>query len=151
MSYSLLVECSVKNRCMIWAVLSGVLWHLHPICYLTYQRKGRHGQIKDGRLKTEKQWYCVLKHTLWSLLLGCLLWRSHFKGKFTARNANRSWDPSVGLWVIVPRKLEFEIGCMFLVLVQLRLICVLAWRNSCRVYDQSADLAHLGTRGFKSL
>lgn len=93
-------ECSVKNLCTNLSVLSGALWHVHQICYLTYQKKSQYGQIKSGQLKTEEQWHCVLRHTLWSLLLGCRPSHNHYKGKSTAQNASQSWVPSAGLWVM---------------------------------------------------
>lgn len=83
-----------------WSMLSGALWHLHPTCCLMYQKKSQCGQIRSGQLKTEIRWLCVLRHTLWSHLLGCHPSCSHYKGKYIAQNASLSWDPSAGLWVI---------------------------------------------------
>lgn len=81
-------------------MLSGALWHLHQTCCLMYQKKSQRGQIRSGQLKTEVRWRYVLRHTLWSHLLGCRPSHSHYRGKYIAQNASLSWDPSAGLWVI---------------------------------------------------
>jgi hypothetical protein len=81
-------------------MLSGALWHLHQTCCLMYQKKSHRGQIRSGQLKTEVRWCCVLRHTLWSHLLGCRPSHSHYKGRYIAQNASLSWDHSAGLWVI---------------------------------------------------
>lgn len=90
----------LKINAREWSMLSGALWHLHQTCCLMYHKKSQLGQIRSGQLRTEIRWRCVLRRTLWSHLLGCRPSHSHCKGKYIAQNANLSWDPSAGLWVI---------------------------------------------------
>jgi len=100
-SWLMIANCAVlKINAREWCMLSGALWHLHPTCCRMYQKKSQCGQIRSGQLKTEIRWRCVLRHTLWSHLLGCRPSCSHYKGKYIAQNASLSWDPSAGLWVI---------------------------------------------------
>jgi hypothetical protein len=100
-SWVVIVNVAVlKINATWWSLLSDALWHLRQTCCLMYQKKSQHGQIRNGQLKTEVRWRCVLRRTLWSHLFGCRPSHSHYKGKYIAQNASLSWDPSAGLWVI---------------------------------------------------